>query len=737
MTSKNLFFKRFKQDVEQRIWLPVILFIITFLFQEIALVSEFEWLRSRDDFWNRAQDYLVNNFFVPTSPLSIITVTAAFFCALTGFSFVHSSKKLDLYHSLPVKREKIFIHQYIYGFLYYLVPILLHLLICLGIVTANGAFCGKVLASAFGMLIFQILLFFANYSVSVLAVCLTGSTIISALGTAIFMAYTLGLEVISVQLMSDFFYTYHSFGGSKSQLFPAWSPLHLLYNCLSDIRYEDGLYFLTGVGIGYLFKFLLMAVVYCGIALVVYKKRASEASNRTLAFRISEPVIKAMLVIPGTFLIGYLFSTLTSYGNERIWFYFGMAFGFVILCLALEIIFRKEVKALFRHPLQILFNGVCVTLIMLVLQFDLLGYDTYVPDEDKVESYALHLDCINRSHGRYGYSIEEILREMEMTENESVKELFRYAAEITRPVQHEHKMDQNAVYNSLWAKYQLKNGKEVYRRYVIDIANEQVQYLLGNIYDDMDFKKGIYPVLDEKESPNYIGLTLEYAFGEETVFLQKDHMKQFLEVYRKELSKLTVPEMINHYPVARLGFVVPYTDVDTTNKEMTTAEIWVADAEWNEVQAVYGIEDYWIESNYIIYPTFTETLALLESYGVEDKNSLPKEKLTKIKIADHSYESNDHDGLLTKLVELEYLPEDLNEDQLAQLFTSFVSSYIIGDFYNLKTEDVAEDIYAEIFYYNDRDYENTQRMSFKKDMIPGFLEDALLEKAIEIGAVSQ
>ena len=88
MTSKNLFFKRFKQDVEQRIWLPVILFIITFLFQEIALVSEFEWLRSRDDFWNRAQDYLVNNFFVPTSPLSIITVTAAFFCALTGFSFV-------------------------------------------------------------------------------------------------------------------------------------------------------------------------------------------------------------------------------------------------------------------------------------------------------------------------------------------------------------------------------------------------------------------------------------------------------------------------------------------------------------------------------------------------------------------------------------------------------------------------------------------------------------------------
>ena len=111
MTSKNLFFKRFKQDVEQRIWLPVILFIISFIFMEITLVSQFEWMKTRDNYTTRAVEYLTNDFFVPQSALGFLTVIAAFLCALTGFSFVHSSKKLDVYHCLPIKREKIFISQ--------------------------------------------------------------------------------------------------------------------------------------------------------------------------------------------------------------------------------------------------------------------------------------------------------------------------------------------------------------------------------------------------------------------------------------------------------------------------------------------------------------------------------------------------------------------------------------------------------------------------------------------------
>ena len=748
MMSKNLFFKRFKQDVEQRIWLPVILFVISFLFLEIALVSEFEWLKTRTDYVTRAVEFLTEDFFVPESVIGFLTVPAAYLCALTGFSFVHSSKKLDVYHSLPIKREKIFVQQYLYGIIYYVIPLLLHVLICLGITGANQVLNGQVLDSAFGFLFFQILLFLANFSVSVLAVCLTGSALISVLGSAIFMAYTLGLEVLASQLMDDYFMTYLSYG--ESSLLPVLSPLHLMYNFFMNIRWEDlliyqqerlrmtsSLYYLNITGIGYILRFVVMIVVYTAISLLVYKKRASEAASRTIAFKLAEPVIKAMVVIPGTFLAGYLFSALGTYGNNRMWFYFGCAFGFVILCPIMEIIFRKDVKAILRHPLQILFNGVCILGILAILQFDLLGYDTYVPKADKTESYSIYLDAIRHPGGRYGYNIQDNLNEMALTDNESVRALLTYAAEITRPVQKNFETEENALYSSMYAKYQLKNGDSVYRRYVIDINNEQVQYWLGNIYDDTAYKNSQYPILEDEHAKQAIGLSLEYSMGEEVILLPADDMQQFVEAYQKELAELTVQDMIAQYPTAELGFIFPYEEDNITQKESVTVTLpMAADSNWvDDMKSLYGIDDYYIEYSYLIYPSFTETLALLESYGADTNTNIDPENIINISVSDYSYEADDNDGQLTKLVELEYTVENLTEEQLTLLFDSIVNNNMKGDLAALKSEYGNIDI--RINFYNESGYEDARYFNFKNGMIPEFISEDLLEKAKEIGAISQ
>ena len=96
MTSKNLFFKRFKQDAEQRIWLPVILFLIAFLFMEIALVAEFEWLKTRNDYVTKALDYLTNDFFTPYSVIGTLTVIASYLCDQCRRSGSHRRSPADL-----------------------------------------------------------------------------------------------------------------------------------------------------------------------------------------------------------------------------------------------------------------------------------------------------------------------------------------------------------------------------------------------------------------------------------------------------------------------------------------------------------------------------------------------------------------------------------------------------------------------------------------------------------------
>ena len=158
MTSKNSFFKSMKQDLEQRIWLPVVFFIIGFLCLEVTLVSRFDIWQDRVDFVERMTRYLMNSFFSPGSGFMILTVAVAVVSAISGFMYMHSAKKLDVYHSMPIKREKLFLRQYVYGILYYIVPLVFHALICFSICAAHGMAGGMILGQIVGFVLVQILI---------------------------------------------------------------------------------------------------------------------------------------------------------------------------------------------------------------------------------------------------------------------------------------------------------------------------------------------------------------------------------------------------------------------------------------------------------------------------------------------------------------------------------------------------------------------------------------------------
>lgn len=65
----------------------------------------------------------------PTGPLLLWMIPiAAAVGGLAEFSFLHSRRKTDFYHSLPVKREILFAVSYVGGILYVAVPYVIGLL---------------------------------------------------------------------------------------------------------------------------------------------------------------------------------------------------------------------------------------------------------------------------------------------------------------------------------------------------------------------------------------------------------------------------------------------------------------------------------------------------------------------------------------------------------------------------------------------------------------------------------
>ncbi len=713
MTSRNLFFKRMKQDLEQRIWLPVVFFIICFLTLELPLFSIIENYQNRSNFMERMQEYLLDSFFSAAGVAVVLTIGMAVISAMSGFIYIHSAKKLDVYHSIPIRREALFVQQYVYGVLYYLVPMVLHVLICIGICAVQGVLNGAVLGQALGFLLVQLLLYLAHYSVVVTAVCLTGNLVISILGSAVLLTYSAILSLLKSALMDQFFMTYY--GDTAWEGIWAFSPMHLYANMLIAMEESTAEHLVYTQYFGYYILLFLMAAVYTAFALFLYKKRPTEAANNSIAFSVTEPVIKVMVVAPVSVLAGFFFMSI-SYDYGFGWFLFGCIFGFILCCPLMEIIFRKDVKAVFKHPLQIGINGAIVIALILVFKLDVFGYDAYIPAENKVESYAISFGGQSSIYPVHGNAFDYRMDNMTIMNNESTRKLLEHGVEITRGARtglyDNVSEDSERFYTSMLVKYCLKDGREIYRNYLLNQADEQVVQWLADTYNDTQYKLGIYPVLAEDEAITYKGVRIRGTYASDELPLSEEKMQRFIEAYRQELTNLTFEEIQTEYPVAEMELAVSteelqemmlYTDVVV--EETRNAEDLLGNCAW--------------EGDYKIYPSFTQTLALLEEYGVDLGRELQVEDVISVYIEDYSEEVNDDDGYYDKLYITEYTAEAGQTEQIAQILAGIRSNNLEREF-DIGEGDVNYINVRMDYYYDNKQYEY-EHFSFKKDMIPEFV----------------
>lgn len=692
MTSKSLFFKRMKQDAEQRIWLPAVFFILGFLALEMPLISCLNSLRYRENFAEEMQSYLLMDFFTPNSVFTLMSVCVAIAGAISGFAYIHSARKLDVYHSLPVKRETLFLQQYVYGILYYVIPMILHVLLCVVICGANGVLNHVILGNAMGFALVQVVMYLVCYALSVAVVCLTGNVIISVLGSVILLTYSLLISWLLNALMGTFFTSYY-YGGKPESYVPAFSPIHMIYNMLLDMVNAHADYPAYTAYMRHYGVMLLAAVIYTAAALLLYKRRPTEAAASTMAFPIAEPVVKAMVVIPTSVVSGYLFTAIVSNRDDFIWYLLGCICCFIIICPLMEIIFRKDMKAIFSHPLQLVFNAGCVIGILLIFEFDVLGYDSYIPDEKQVESYAVDFSGIPRiwsGDGEIPYGSR--LENMEIQDNPGTRSLLEYAAEFSRPMRRGGlkevaKGELRTTY--LEVGYHLKSGKTIYRNYLVNIQDEQVRNWMKDTIQDMQHKLAVYPVLTEGKEENYSGVLVESAFSFDELSLSGDKMQQLVQTYRRELTNLSFEELVNEFPIAKLSFILKNQSEE------------------------YG---------YRIYPSFTRTIELLKEYGVTLETALPAKEIVEIRIEDYTRETSDQNGLLDKVVEKSYLTAEGDDAQIKEIFPNLVYGSFVEGF---PADNNAEpNLYVKVTYL-EQGTEVSAHFRFKKDRLPQFVVDDL------------
>ncbi len=647
MTSKSLFFKLMKEDFKTRVWTLAISILIFFFSLIVATAMMISFNLYESSAYSYSDDLALNfiSYIDVKNPFfGMIFIVLSLVMAMSGFSYLYSKKKVDMYHSLPVKREVLYFIKIINGILIVLIPFIICEIVASLLILANT---GEiiVITSALWSIAEWTLLFIMSYFLTVFSIMLTGNMLIGILACGFFSFYFPLISLVLKGYQSTFFDTYYTSGFIIENVLPNMSSFMLMFNIFE-------LKWLTRIII-----VILASIAFLFINLFLYKKRASEAAGKSVSFNVIKLPIKSMMVIFMSilmYLLGY------EVMNDSIgWGLFGLIVSGVITHCVMEIIYNQDFKKIFAKKIELLVLIIISIFIAAAFQFDIFGYDSYIPSASQIKSTAVisnllesnseqYYNKVEISDGYYNDSFVDVdyasdskieadqINKMDIQNKDAVLELARQGIEAAK-----YDLEPYGNFDKVLISYKLKNGRTVGRVYYVDL--DQSTSGLSSVYADESYKKSSYPILSESPE-NIVSVDFNGIMDNDThiVFHDDEMKKKFVETYKKELMNLDYETKLKSYPFASIRFNNEFME-DALRKyagfNFTSDSTTAVNSKWENVYA-NSLESVGF---YPIYPEFKETLALLKEMDVEVIYKFPTEYVESIDVSYNNWENIDLD----------------------------------------------------------------------------------------------
>lgn len=621
MISKSLSIKLMREDGKRRLWVFALTFLLAFFSMTVASAMYI----SRHDITTLYRNELVISVIQYNTPGNVLfTIISALLCGFTSFAYLHSKKKVDFYHSLPIKREKLFFVNFLNGILIYAFSYLLNLLFCLILVVANGGSFFAAFTGGLSVFAYNLSYFVLIYSVVVLSAMLTGNLVVNMLGGVVLLFYGPVICLLFDGYFNTMFTTYYSKSGGL---------LHYLEERLSPVV----AYICNDSAWGA----LLAAALITALSLVLYRIRRSEAAGKAMAFKPSMAPIKIAIVLASSMLSGLIFYGIVDTG---IWMLFGVLCGCLLSYCIIEVIYHFDFRKAFAHKFQFFGCAAGCILIFSIFQFDLLGYDSYLPRESSVESVAISWDdktwVSNKTAAcrdefdeyflNYGENYSTYrLANMGITDFGLVRPVLERAVELAEVRRKggvsqwlaSHGEADGYLNQNIVVRYRMKSGRTVYRTYSIWV--EDMQDAVNKVWDSEEYKEGIYPILN-MDPASLSQIAYREINDNFDLELSEAQMKDLLTAYQKDLQNSKSADAANRIPTGTLSFI------DKNLRNYYLQEVEQGDVTDNFLEWSVSINPYPVFSDY------DNTNALLTSYGIKLGESLSAEDISEIRISDYA-----------------------------------------------------------------------------------------------------
>ena len=309
-------------------------------------------------------------------------------CAMAVFSYLYSSRSVGLLHALPMRREGLFLTNYLSGLAFLVLPNLAVFFLSLLVEAAFGVL---VFSSLFVWLVTTCLYCLFFYSFAVFCAMFTGHILALPAFYGILNFLVMGLCFLVNDMAQRFLF---GFTGA------AWMETLGLYltpvaYLASGVRvsYYDGpapsydqVAYLSGLGRVFLVG--LIGLVLAALALAVYRRRQLETAGDVVSVAWVRPVFRYGVAFCCAIALGNLFDSIfdrllpDGAWTLLFWMLLWGAFG----CFVAVMLLRKTFWV-FKSS----WKGCCVFLAclaaaMCLMELDGFGFESRVPDPARVQT---------------------------------------------------------------------------------------------------------------------------------------------------------------------------------------------------------------------------------------------------------------------------------------------------------------------------------------------------------------
>lgn len=300
------------------------------------------------------------------------------------FKYLKNKVSIDFYHSLPVKRSRLFATQLSVSVLAVVIPFLINILLTVIFLTANGLMSSTLIVNLLittgEAFVYTVLV----YAISTLIGMISGLTSVQLTLTAVALAILPAAWLLILGFVQIFnenmWFDYYAVPENFKYLSPV----------LRFILDSEPLFAVEAA------VMLVLSAVFLVIAYVIYTKRKSERAGTPVVFTPLGEVIKYLLMFIGTLLGGILFFYIMD--EDFMWTIFGMVCGMVLVFMLTNTILQKTAKAMFKG-----WKGLCVfaaltAVCMTVLMTNMFGINSYVPTPENTSRVKISFDYGSSSY---------------------------------------------------------------------------------------------------------------------------------------------------------------------------------------------------------------------------------------------------------------------------------------------------------------------------------------------------